>query len=271
MKRFLRLISIFQKRKTDVTQGQPKRPRSKPPVGGRGHTQELYDLFVEAFRLEPGNASHAARFAGTDHRMAKRVWDEGWVRYDPNWVPIKDFLATERERVRAERVRLQDEERKRREEERERSRKDAIRSQAEEARAAAQARGNAIGLASIIGKLVLGCLPVADRLKRELERPDNLMSVKEMVMLMNRCAYIVREGNIALKVAMEIERLRLGEPTTIIGLKVDDMAPEEMVVHLEAMARTLERAKVLGGDVSLAMEMGVLDHDDEESSGNGFH
>ncbi len=246
-------------------------PKRRPPKGSRGHTQELYDLFVEAFRLYPGNAAHAARFAGTDHRMAKRVWDEGWERYDKSWIPIKTYIAQERERVRAERTRLQEEERKRKELERERSRTDAIKTQAEEARASAQARGNAIGLASIIGKLVLGCLPLADRLRKELEDPNNTMTAKEILTIINRCSYIVKEGNMALKVAMDIERLRLGEPTTVVGVKIDDMAPEEMVVHLEAMARTLGRAKALGGDVLLAEELNALEDAENESEEGSVH
>lgn len=219
--------------------------------------------------MNPGNASAAAKFAGTDRRMAQRVWEEGWTRYDPRWVPIKQYLETERERVRAERQRLQEEERKRREEEREKARQDAIRTQAEEARAAANARGNAIGLAAVIGKLVLGCIPVADRLRKTLEDPNTAFTHKEMLSIINRTSYIVREGNAALKMALEIERIRLGEPTTIMGLKpMDEMQPEEMVVHLESMARTLERAKELGGDVMLAQQ---LDGVDDDEPGQSFH
>lgn len=233
---------------------KPKKKRKKK-ISARSHTQELYDLFVEAFRIAPGNISHASRFAGTGRQYAESAWEKGWTRFDPRWIPIKDYLQQEREMVRAERMRLQDEERKRREAEREKAKQDAIRSQAEEARAAAQARGNAIGLGAVIGKIVLGCIPVADKLRKELEDPNTKLTAKEATQLIQRVSYIVREGNSALRMALEIERMRLGEPTTVVGLKVEEMAPEEMTVHLEAMTRTLERAKALGGNVVLAQEM----------------
>lgn len=231
-----------------------EKKRRKKRYANKSHTQELYDLFVEAFRIAPGNISHASKFAGTGRQYAETAWEKGWTQYDPRWIPIRDYLAQERELVRAERARLQEEERRKREEDRERARRDAIEAQAQEARAAAQARGNAIGLAAIVGKLVLGCVPVADKLRAQLEAGANL-SPKESTQLIQRVSYIVREANSAIRMAFEIERMRVGEPTTIVGLKVEDMAPEEMVVHLEAMTRTLMRAKALGGDISLAEEM----------------
>lgn len=206
-------------------------------------TQELYDRLVEGFRQAPGNASHAARLAGCDRRMAARGWNMGWLN-QVTWArPIREVIKGEMEAARAERFKLQEREREQQQNERQKARQDSIKAATEEAQAAAIARANGIAVGGIIQGLLRGLIPLTRSLQENLGA-ENLRP-REIARMMGDAAFIVRHGNEAIKIAFELERIRLGEPTSVIGIQnngMDDVTTEEAVEELLGIERTLRRA-----------------------------
>lgn len=210
-------------------------------------TKEIFDLIVQAYREQPENASHAARLAGVDRRTATKAFEVGcpgktWGR------PIKDILAEEKEQARLEKVRLAEAERKAAAGDRNKIKQDAIKANAEEALAGNISRANAIGFSRIVSKIVLITQNVVKELEKMFADPNQLakMSAKEMMRIISQVAYIVQKGEETVKMAMEIERLRVGNPLSVLAGNVENLSTEEAVKELENLSKTLERAKARG-------------------------
>lgn len=215
----------------------------------RALTQELYDRLIDGFRQAPGNASHAARIAGCDRRMAARGWEQGWLN-QVTWArPIREVIKGEMESARAERLRLQEQEREQQNQERQKARQDSVKAAAEEAQAAAIARANGIAVGGIIQGLLRGLIPLTRRIQDNLATED--LKPREIAKMLGDAAFIVRHGNEAIKTAFELERIRLGEPTSVIGVQshLDDVSAEEAVEELLGIERTLRRAVNQTGSV----------------------
>ena len=205
-------------------------------------TQELYDRLVEGFRRAPGNASHAARVADCDRRMAARGWNQGWLN-QVTWArPIRDVIKEEMEAARAERLKLQEREREQQTQDREKARQDSVKAAAEEGQAAAIARANSIAIGGIIQGLLRGLIPLTRRVQESLATED--LRPREIARMLGDAAWIVKHGNEAIKTAFELERIRLGEPTNVIGIQnnMTDVTTEEAVEELLGIERTLRRA-----------------------------
>jgi len=211
-------------------------------MGRRRLTQELYDRLVEGYRESPGNHAHAARIAGCGWKLAKRSWEDGWKEYTYA-IPIKDQLQADKEGARLQRSRILEEERTKKSEEREEARKDAIQARSQEAQAAQRAGVNALAMANIIGKIVLACGPLSTRLAEMLKDPDNDMTARMMAQILKDSTYIVKRGNDAIRTALEIERLRVGNPIDTMDLGIEDMTHEEALEELEGLSKTLARAR----------------------------
>lgn len=70
-------------------------------------TREIYQRLIEAFREKPGNASHAARRAKCERRMAKTAWEKGWSGLslsdgNDDLPPIRELVDKDHIRRRAE-------------------------------------------------------------------------------------------------------------------------------------------------------------------------
>jgi len=245
----------------------------------RKYTKELYDRLVQGFREAPNNFSHASRIAGCDRRAAQRAYELGWPAR--SWaIPIKDYLAAEKERIRAERQKQLEAQRESESEMREKAQTDAIAAQTQEAAGSAQARANALALAGVIGRIAVACVPLSDRIAKAL-REDISMTPQQALKLFSSMAYVVRQGNETLKLALEIERLRVGEPTSIFRLQADEMTVDDVADSLSHLHRTLQRA-VARGESMETLEQ-ALEHipgndededdveDDEEEDAEELH
>lgn len=203
-------------------------------------TQELYDRLLEGFRESPGNYAHAAKFAGCGWKLAKRTWTNGWEDYSFA-IPVKDQIQLEMEGARLERSRILEDERLKKAEDREGARKEAIKARTQEAQSAQRARINALAMANIVGKIVLACGPLADKLAETLKKEE--LGPRVAAQILKDATYIVKRGNEAIKHALEIERLRVGNPIDTMDLGIDDMTQEEALAELEGLAKTLARAR----------------------------
>jgi hypothetical protein len=207
----------------------------------RALTQETYDRLLAGYRETPGNASQAARKAGVDRRTAARVWEKGWPQYD--WaLPIRNVLMQERENARLDRVRLQDQERAKANSDRERARADAIRANNEEAQAVSVARQNAIGVSALLQSVVRAMIPLAKTIEQDLQQAK--LSVHEKVNLLGKTTGFIRHANESIRISLEVERIRLGQPTHVFNAQshLDDVTTEEAVQEILGVQKSLHRA-----------------------------
>lgn len=204
-------------------------------------TPELYDGLLIAYREAPGNAAFAAREAGCSRDVAKKAWEKGWPRIEYA-KPIREVLRSEINAAKAERLKLRQAEDKRQEDARAKAHEDSIYTLREEAVASQAARRNALGISSNLSKLIAGLAPLTDRLIASLK--DDKMSEKTAMRLISDITFAVRQGNEAIRIALDIERRRLGEPTQILGLAhSEELTTDEAVAELMSLQRTLVRAQ----------------------------
>ncbi len=214
-----------------------------PPTSGRVD-QACWDKLLEAYREDPGNHSAAARHAGVQRRTARRAWDTGYPERPWGAKSIRDMIRDEAELARS-RLQLEAEQQELAEDkaaleaerDRERTRQHAIQSREQEGKlvqatrvatmnALAAAMKSAEGLSHAMtklgGKLV------------ELALQSDSLTDKQMSTLSNvlrRYSSTLRELAASGQIAMEMERLYLGEPGQIIGVvnELDTMPIEQLV------------------------------------------
>src|SRR5262249_7345224 len=114
---------------------------------------------------------------------------------------------------------------------------DAIETKATEARGVKSARNNALALSLMIGTIMRGCVPLAKRLEEAIQK-DEKPNVRDGLKILATSAYIVKQGSEAIKLALEMERLRVGKPQDVPGAgdgekDLDNMSPEELLAELE--------------------------------------
>lgn len=236
-------------------------------MGGSGTTksgrvdQETWDRLLAAYRDDPGNHSAAARLAVVQRRTARRAYEVGYPERPWGRVSIRDLIMGEAELARS-RVQLELEKEELAtdrhaldaERDREAARQHSVRAKTEEAVLVSGARAAAMrGLAACIGASD-GVKAAMARLGQELvtiSSAGGALSHKEMVSLSNigrRYASTLRELATAGLTAMEMERLYLGEPSKIIGVKseYDDMPTEDLLRMAGYQDGVLRRAQDRG-------------------------
>lgn len=222
--------------------------------------QATWDKLLEAYRQDPGNHSAAARYAVVQRRTAKRAYEEGYPDRPWGAKPIKDLLAMESDIARS-RLQLEEEKDELEEDQaaldaerdRERIRQHAIKSREQEGQLIGAARAGAImGLVAAV-KMAPSLQQAMERLGKELVSmaEGGPITHKEMVSLSNimrRYSATLRELSISGQVAMEMERLYMGEPSQIIGVTtdLDTMPIEELVRMAGYQDSVLKRAQERG-------------------------
>ncbi len=210
-------------------------------AGKREITPDLYNRLVEAFRLKPGIYTFAARVCGVEHRTAKRAWMRGWASPHKKWaIAIKDLFEQEQEKLRADRMKAIEEQARIEEEQVLKAQEDAKTTLQQEAEGVRQARVAAmIFTKNILPPIIRGAVALAARLETDLAKLDDMNPTQRMLFLRNT-ASVINLANNAMQTALENERLRLGQPTQVIGVKaVEKMTPEEAARELEFLAQEL--------------------------------
>lgn len=223
--------------------------------------QDTWDALVEAYRGDPGNHSRAARLAGVQWRTARRAYEVGYPERPWATKSIKQLLHEDAElgraRAQLEADRLEVEEERRvtdADRDREAARQHAARAKTEEAVLVSAARAAAMrGLAAAIeasGGLRAAMRKVGEELTMMSNEVKPLSAADRtfLVQTGRRFASILRDLASAGQVAMEMERLYLGEPTQVVGVKsVEDEATTEELVRMAGYAdEVLRRAHERG-------------------------
>ena len=246
-------------------------------------TQEQAAGLLASYRAAPGNVTGAATAAGVDRRTARKAWEIGWPHAPDHLAiirkPIKDTLAEEQEYMRAELAKAHERaqvleaelEAKRRSEQRVLAMADVTENRKAEAQLVRLARGSTIQALATLANVSQGVAKVGAQVKAALEAmavvdpatgQPRAMTMGEAANAMRILAGVttcLRQANDAGARAMEMERLLLGEPTSIVGHQ-HSFGP----ISLDEAAARIERARVM---IDRARERGVvLDGGSLESS-----
>lgn len=214
-------------------------------MGKRAITEQQRLRLLDAFRAQPGGLrSHftlAGKAAGVDWRTARRAWETGW----PGFPPVREQLAEQQIRARAEmsvevlRAKAAAAPAL--------AAEDAAQSAAREAMLARGAREVALAFLVEIGPLRSHVKALSARVQEGgvegLTPGEALSQMRDAVAVV---AKVVELG----QRAVAMERLRLGEPGAIIGLKampVADVSLEQAEAEAAAVQRSLARLKLVGG------------------------
>lgn len=232
-------------------------------------SQDQYEELLSAFREKPGNMKYAGAMAGCDPRTARRAWDKGWPKL--GYKAIGEVLREEA--VAARKLVEQEAERQRllgttsaEALNREREKQQQVEQRAREGRLAQLSRDNSLGLMGIIANCLRGSVELSKKVHDALAAgttPDGKpISWQQGVALFRNLAYLTRMANEAGKTALEIERVRLGLPSTVVGIATSgEMTPQTAVTLISRAAQTMARAQELG--------LVVMDGGGEGNGNNG--
>lgn len=220
-------------------------------MGRRAYTRDLYENLLEAFKQAPGNVSRAAITAGCGREMAKIAWEKGFKTKHFELPPIASVLNDLEAEARARLAEEEAERSRKAAEMRAKAREDAIKAAAEEAKGTRYARQtNAVELL-VLGKLLEASEPVIKRLVAEFAVMADVqktpkLNLTKTLKLFQQMAYVVDRATRGHMIAMQQERLRVGQPMAILGVSAEQMQPEAGPMEFGDIERTLARARELG-------------------------
>lgn len=225
--------------------------------------KEVWLLIRESHRHAPGAHTRAAKYASTAVATVRKAWETGWPNdLDPDMRrPLKDTIAEEQEHARARLVELETEtarmaaelESKRRHDVAEKARQDANVSRVEEAQLIRVARGTVGDTLAGLANAAKGALALGRKVEEtfslwaaDTAKTLSLKEAKDVVSLLKDTAGAVKSITEAGHQAMQMERLLLGEPTSIVGhAHLKDVTLDEAERRIAASTRALERARRL--------------------------
>lgn len=239
-------------------------------AANRQITSVQYQALLTAFRDYPGNIARASRASGVDRRTAKRGWEQGWA-VDGRRVPIREIVAEEQAHARARVKELEDQvgrqtaeaEAHRRITTVSKALEDVTASRVQEAQMIRLARGATIGLFAGVATLTRAVPKIAVRVQQGLEalaasnEPVTTTEMLNLTRLTSQLIVAVRQLAESGQRVMEMDRLLLGEPTSITRTEHTEITMEEAAERIEAGRRALEYARREGiiVDVSPVKEL----------------
>ena len=227
-------------------------------MGRRAITQEQYDILVKSFREVPGNRSRAGRAAGIHHSTATRAWLHGWT--ERGWPAIKEVIAGDQVSARAqllavqreteqeiaadgarERARLQAQAREAAGIEREQARIQAIETRKDEGQLARLARSNALANLAASSRLLVAIQELTKNLRDQLAKGKKVKP-ETAVLLIQRASVAAKASTEHAKMAMQLERLYLGEPEALIGIIDHAITAEQAAAKIQRSQVAWQRA-----------------------------
>lgn len=210
-------------------------------------SRSMYDRMVKA-ASEYSSLSEAAEACGVSRATMTKAMEIGWPDESPYFQPIKQVLAEDQSNARAQLVKLDEQAAQRRAEiaqdNAEKAALDAARTRAEEGQAVRMIRGNALALIGTTTHLLKAALKKASQLTDTID--DELMSANEIGKLMKTVSDVTRNAGEVAKLAIQLERTVLGEPTEHIKVSVDNMTTDDAAEEIRRAQAALDRAVKLG-------------------------
>lgn len=208
--------------------------------GSRGRvTRAGWEAAAAAYRDRPGDHVSASAASGLPRTACERAWLRGWQHPDGRvWSrPLRDLVAEEQAAARAlaaakapaddARTRaaaaqvLGD------------ARSDLAQSRALQGRAIRNARTNSLAMQGIVARVMQGGGKLAERLQQMLA--EGQLTIAQSMKVLKEIATMLREANVAMQIADEMERRALGEPDAVIAFS-GAMTPAEAEAELAAAA-----------------------------------
>lgn len=227
------------------------RPKGKGFGTGRHPiTAGVYTRILDGFREHGVNFTRVARYANVHERTARKAYETAWPKRRGMDVPIKDIIDAEMQAARANLATEQITAGVAKIITRDKVRQQAIESREQEGKLVNASRSAATQVMGSILRMGAGVNKLAERLNKELEAAaaGNQVNLTQMFTLLRRYASTVKDTNQAIRETMEMERLHLGEPTSIIGIQsdVDDMTMNECIEEINRAQKAVERAVEMG-------------------------
>jgi hypothetical protein len=209
---------------------------------------------IEAWRQHPGKPQEAADLAGVGHRTIKKAWREGWP--EKGFGPIKEVFEREQQRARA---RLMSEIAARRDQtmaEKEKAIEHAARARAQEGQLVDLARVSCLQALANARALVQPTKDLADRLQKQIleaagkpSKDSKGLTIQTSLGLLQKVANLQGKILSNARIAMEMERLHLGEPTQTVNVITtqSEMTLDEASARIQMANRALESARRSGG------------------------
>lgn len=123
-----------------------------------------------------------------------------------------------------------------------RAKMDAAETIADEANGAKFGRKAALGAVALAALVVKDAQYIAQQLRAAIGDISK-MTPREAIRMAREMVRLVEAGEKSLILALQAERLRVGQPTEVIGVSGIDGSFEEREIKLKAVQRALERAK----------------------------
>lgn len=187
--------------------------------------REVWDKLFAHYRDCPAAVTTASAAANVSLAVARRAWDTGWGEDYP---AVRELLEQERLAARAERERIDAEAvraaRMKKDMEiaqlREKAHEDRVKSAAQEGQVISFARANVLLAFNASTQVLSAINSVSAKVTKELTEQG--VDPETFVRLLKATATTVRAMSDAGEIIMRMERLALGEPTTIIGVSSSD-------------------------------------------------
>lgn len=213
-------------------------------------SQAQYDAMLESYRQWPGDTVKAGLAGKVHMQTAKRAWESGYPAngLPPICVTIREEMRQARELIAAEaaKPKISDAAMQRAAEERQ-----AIEQRANEGRMAQLAQRNATALLAVIGQTAKAAQAMVTKVNEAVATGKDVngvdLSVMDMAKLLRHITAMNKTVVDTALAAQEIERLRLGLPTSIVGLGVPtEMTLEQALEKVQKARQMYERAQEFG-------------------------
>jgi len=207
------------------------------------YTRDLYETLLVYYRDHAEDHAEAARRCKCTRKLAQTTYERGWRGLA--WAkPLREVLESEQMQARAARLKMERESLEAEERARMDARKDALEARAAEAKGAKLSRANAIMFSAACSKALVGLQRLVAEFEGRTQSPAAVqsMSLKEIRYWITTVSGAVRDAQVMLKTALEIERIVTGEPLAVLSIRTENMGPQEMYAEL---TRTLESLRIL--------------------------
>lgn len=203
-------------------------------------TKQLYDAIVAAFRIHPGNMRKASSLCGVDQRTAARAWKLGWLNEKSKpWArPVSEVIAEENEAAKYVRVKALEAQAIADEAMLAARQKQATNTLDEEYRSVSITRqATLVAAGGALPPLIKGATAMATRLEHELANGE--FTTPQRLGMLKQTTIIIKNFNEAVRIALENERVRMGQPTQVIGLTTGKLTAEEAAEELQNVFKSL--------------------------------
>lgn len=254
-------------------------------------THERYTACVSAFR-DAVSFKRVAEATGVARATAKKAWLEGWP--EMGMAPIKTVLEQEQLRIRAaleqeaqakakmdsrgqEHAKLALEQESQQTRQREQAKQDAVSIGLDEVRVVRASQVNAKAILAVANATLQASYKILDEHRKMVERltpaelQEKLKDEKFVEQVHKRAGTVAYLGSVASQVAkytMEMERMRVGKPVAVIGIKNMDATPAQMLKEIEAAKAAIEDAVAQG---LMRPDGSIVGEDSDTGDGSTTH